>query len=460
MFHDEKNGMVRLVGRVVVALALAAFTGTLAFAADDAFADKPYMGWTSWSFYGKSVNMGDVQKQADYMINNLFAYGYTYINIDSGWRDGVDSCARAKADTSKFPTGIAGAATYVHNDANSKTKVTGLKIGIYLVPGIAVSAYDANDMICGTSYTVRDIAIKSEPGNTLGAGNSDSTYAIDFTKVDANTGKLLGDEYLQTLADLVAEWGVDFIKLDFVGPGGGLDGKVNTTLYVQHLHKALQNNASHRNIWLELSNSLNINYAKQWWVPNANGWRIDGDVERNPLWGRVLTRFTDAPKWAQYAGPGGWNDLDAVMVGLDKDTPLTETEDQTVFTLWSISCAPLYLGADMTSFSGKNAGLLPLITNPEVIAVDQAGHVATPALGTEGKTQQIWSVQNPDGTYIVALFNLDSKSDTISVPWAKLGITDTPDVRDLWARKDLGRIATQYSAEVSSNGSVLLKVTP
>jgi hypothetical protein len=400
---------------------------------------NPPMGWSSWSSLHESISTSVIEAQAKEMHDNLASVGYQYVNVDAGWQNGVDKYGRPTYDTKKFATGIAPVAAYVHS--------LGLKFGIYLVPGIPAAAVTANSPILGTRYHIRDIADTSKPGNTA----QDGSAAIDYGKPGAMA-------YVQSEANLLASWGVDYLKMDFVGPGGGKIAADNRA-DIQAWHNAIQN--SGRAIHLELSNSLSIANASTW-AKYSNGWRIEGDVECYSHctgltnWAmRVSLRFTDVPKWVQYAGPGHWNDLDSLEVGNGSTDGLSADEKQSTITLWSIESAPLLLGTDLTKLDAAD---LKLLTNKEVIAVDQAGHPAHPV--SQSAQQQVWLAKNPDGSYTVALFNLGSASATVNATWSELGIKGSASVRDLWAGKDLGTQASGFGATLASHASRLLRVVP
>jgi alpha-galactosidase len=218
---------------------------------------------------------------------------------------------------------------------------------------------------------------------------------------------------------------------------------------------------------LELSNSLSIDDASTW-QKYANGWRIDGDIEdyggehgsSYPLtdWSNVTSRFRDLPKWVQYAGPGGWNDLDSLEVGNGTNDGLTVAQRQSTMTLWAISCAPLLLGTDLTHLDPTDLGML---TNSEVIAVDQAGVPASLIGGEPTSEQQVWSAKEPGGSYAVALFNLSTTATvTVSVSWHQLGFSGSASVRDLWSHTNLGSFATGFSASLAPGASRLITVKP
>jgi alpha-galactosidase len=445
--HARTRRSLTLFAAVCAASAMAVagpWHTPVASAANDGAATRPIMGWSSWSFYREGATQSTILAQADAMHANLEKYGYTYLNIDSGWDNGYDAYGRPEANSSKYPNGIAWLATQLHD--------MGLKLGLYMLPGIPASVVAANDPIYGTPYHAKDI-ITSGAANTLGTGYD----KIDYSKPGAQA-------YVSSIVNMFASWGVDYVKLDFVGPGGG-DVAADNTADVEAWNKAIV--ASGRPIVLELSNSLSIDDASTW-QKYANGWRIDGDIEdyggehgsSYPLtdWSNVTSRFRDLPKWVQYAGPGGWNDLDSLEVGNGTNDGLTVAQRQSTMTLWAISCAPLLLGTDLTHLDPTDLGML---TNSEVIAVDQAGVPASLIGGEPTSEQQVWSAKEPGGSYAVALFNLSTTATvTVSVSWHQLGFSGSASVRDLWSHTNLGSFATGFSASLAPGASRLITVKP
>lgn len=405
---------------------------------DKDFASKPYMGWSSWSSLHKDVSEAIIKAQADVLDAKLKPFGYVYVNIDAGWEKGVDEAGRPKPNPKRFPNGMVALASYLHE--------RGLKFGLYLNPGVPKAAWDANSAIAGTSFHVRDIADSTQPGNTLGR----DAYKIDFSRPGAK-------DYIQSLADQYASWGVDFLKIDFVGPGGGRAKKVDNREEIHQWAAAIKQTG--RPIWLELSNSLSFQYAREW-RKYANGWRIDGDVEDYRVktltsWDKLCRRFDDAPQWAPFAGAGGWNDLDALEIGNGDSDGLTPDERRSVMTLWCISCSPLFVGADLTKLDPADYEIL---TNAEAIAVDQAGRPAKPL--DEHTNEQVWTARNADGSYTVALFNLGEDPATVSVAWHDLNVAGKANIRDLWSHTDLPPADDGFSDSLDPHACRLLKVRP
>lgn len=211
-------------------------------------------------------------------------------------------------------------------------------------------------------------------------------------------------------------------------------------------------------------------HARGWWY--CGHWRIycsgrgtkrgRHSFHRRHDSGRCdTTRYADAnypaPGIAPYAGPGHFNDPDMLEVGNTvAGGGMTAVEQQAQFSLWAIMAAPLILGNDLTSMSAATLGIL---ANAEVIAVDQdpLGKQGTPI--STSTTLEVWSKPlSGTKTYAVALFNRTAAAANITVTWSSLGFTGSATVRDLWAKQDLGTVATQYTANVPSHAVVMLKV--
>jgi alpha-galactosidase len=403
---------------------------------NNGLAQTPLMGWSSWSSIRSNPTEATIKAQAQALANTLKSYGYSYINLDDFWylnpTTSVDQYGRWNVDTSRFPDGMAATANYVHS--------LGLKFGIYLTPGIPVAAVRQNTPIQGTSYHAADIADTSRYETNYNFGNN-AMYYINYSKPGAQA-------FINSWADELASWGVDFLKIDGVGDWDIPD--------IQAWSTALRQ--SGRPIYFSLSNSLDVNNVSIW-QQNANGWRISGDVEcycsTLVTWNSVSSRFSIAPRWVGDGGPGGWNDLDSLDVGNGARDGLTNDERQSYMTLWAIESAPLSIGDNLTSLDSYG---LSLLTNSEVIAVDQAGHQAHPI--SQASSQQVWFANNGDGSYTVALFNLGGSTATVSVNWSSLGFSGAASVRDLWSHTNLGTVTNSFSATLNTHASRLLKVTP
>ena len=214
---------------------------------------------------------------------------------------------------------MAAVGSYVHG--------RGLKFGLYMTPGIPVEAYNQNTPILGTSYHAQDIVavpLTYAKNYCYQTGSNPNTfekvmYNIDYTKPGAQA-------FINSWANLLASYGVDFLKLDGISS--------STVPDITAWSAALQ--ATGRTVHFELSDSGYTNPKL------ANGWRIDSDIEDYsttiyPLtdWSNVANRFSAAPNYTSSAGPGHWSDLDSLEVGNGANTGLSADQRQTAMTLWA-----------------------------------------------------------------------------------------------------------------------------
>jgi len=225
--------------------------------------------------------------------------------------------------------------------------------------------------------------------------------------------------------------------MDSVTPGSYNDNlNIDNIPDVQAIRKAIAQ--SGHPIWLTLSWALDEDYLSDW-QENSNARRIEGDVECEgdcpnlTEWQRVLLRFYDLIGWENASGTRlGWNDLDSLEVGNGSIDGITDTEQQTAMTLWAMANAPMYLGGDLTKLTSYRKQLL---FNDEVLAVDQSGH---PAKQINGGYTPVWVSDLGNGTYYVALFNLNAFPTKVTIDWNDLGVPGALLMRDLWNHIDLG----------------------
>jgi alpha-galactosidase len=449
--------------RYLLALALLLPLAAPAQTPNTKFAQKPYMGWSTWSFLRGKPTEEKVKAQVDALFAaHLPDYGYRYINLDAGWTDGYDDHGVPKPNLTTFPSGMDGFGQYLHS--------RGLLFGIYLNPGVDQKLYDLNPIIEGTTAHLHDITDTTQPGST-----HKGSYRIDFTKPAARA-------YINSIVQQFARWKVDFVKLDFVGPGGG-NLPADNREELRQWHAAIQR--SKRPIWLELSNWLSIDQAPLWRA-TSNGWRIENDIECYPcgrstdpaikgnltIWSKVSERFADVRPWIRYAGPagnggeGGWNDFDSLELGNGDKDGITPAERQTMFTLWAISCAPLYLGTDLTHMDPAD---LTIITNRNLIGINQAGIPATPLdiQSLRKQIQQAWITINPDGSAILSLFNLGPDTATLKFNWREIdALRDThfaahpPKLTDLITNTEVPTPPEELDFTLESHASRVFRLTP
>jgi alpha-galactosidase len=367
----------------------------------------PPMGWNSWNKFGCDVSDELVRGMADAMVKSgMKDAGYQYVVIDDCWQVSRDSKGNIVADAQRFPQGIKAVADYVHS--------IGLKFGIYS---------DAGTMTC-----------QKRPGG-------------------------LGHEYQDAI--IYASWDADYLKYDWCNTLPGQDAPASYA----NIRDALD--ASGRPIVLSI---CEWGTAKPWlWGKEVGGnlWRTTGDIQdrwegkKNWPGGECCSNgamdIVDQQVGIEsYAGPGHWNDPDMLEVG---NGGMTTTEYRSHFSMWAILAAPLIAGNDLRNMTPETRDIL---TNKEVIAVDQD------PLGQEGRRvwkdgqQEVWAKQMKDGGRALALLNRGPSTQEIAVKWEQIGYPDhlAASVRDLWAHKDLGKFTGRFSAPVQSHEAVVVLVRP
>jgi alpha-galactosidase len=196
-------------------------------------------------------------------------------------------------------------------------------------------------------------------------------------------------------------------------------------------------------------------------------WRTTGDI--NDRWGGqekwkdgsccsngVLAIIDQEATLYSYAGPGHWNDPDMLEVG---NGGMTDVEYRSHFSLWAILAAPLIAGNDLRSMRPE---IHDILTNKEVIAVDQDAMGLQGERVAKGGDSEVWAKQLKDGSRAAVLLNRGSGEQEISVRWEDLGYpgSTSASVRDLWLHKDLGKLTGKFSATVPSHGVVMVTLKP
>jgi alpha-galactosidase len=268
-------------------------------------------------------------------------------------------------------------------------------------------------------------------------------YSSPAAKTCAGYEGSLGHE--EQDAQSYAKWGVDYLKYDWCQSGGTLE---EMKAAYSKMHDALQKTG--RPIVFSL---CQYGWHKVWeWGPAVGGnlWRTTGDISDD--YRAMASIGFDQNGLEKFSAAGHWNDPDMLEVG---NGGMNEDEYRTHMSLWAILAAPLIAGNDLTQMTPYTVAML---TNPEVIAVDQD------PLGKQGfRVMQegpfeIWMKPMADGSKVVGLFNRQHTSEPMSVSFSALNIRKSARVRDLWLRKDLGSFQGTFSTYVPSHGVVLTRI--
>eukprot|EP01090_Pellita_catalonica_P005712 TRINITY_DN15949_c0_g1_i1.p1 TRINITY_DN15949_c0_g1~~TRINITY_DN15949_c0_g1_i1.p1 ORF type:complete len:473 (+),score=57.36 TRINITY_DN15949_c0_g1_i1:182-1420(+) len=408
------------------------------------------------------------------MKEHFLHVGYEYAVIDAGWYENEfpngtqyfysDGYSRLIPSpllypSTKFSRGFKDLADWVHDQ--------GLKFGIHVMRGINVDVVERNEPIKGTNYRARDIAVKSDS----------CPWWPEWWGVDMKHPAAAA--YYDSLLELYADWGVDFIKVD--------------CMFSANLHRADLEQVSKsltktgRDIFYSLSPgdqklSAEPSEAKEL-HSFANSYRITGDFwpcwdpeTRTPPCHNGSSSVTDDFKWfpnfVELIGLDGLNGLswpDADMLpfgnvsinGKSVPTAFTMEEQHTVFTLWNIFRSPLIMGGDLRRY---NKATIRMLQNPEVLQVSQESTDNKPLWDGKPKDGLVygWTAvsTNAPSTIFVALFNLDDREIFFQQPLTEYGFTpsDIVCVRDLWERKAIGAYADSILVRIAKHGPRLLQM--
>ena len=388
--------------------------------------NKAPMGWNSYDYYDTNVNEAQVKANADYMAEHLKPYGWEYIVVDIQWyawntasqRDRyqyipfgkieMDEYGRLLPCPEKFPSSVNGAgfkplADYVHEK--------GLKFGIHIMRGIPREAASRHLPILGSSVNSCDVADPS----SICKWNPDM-YGVRSGRRGAPEGEVRpGQAYYDSILQLYAEWGVDYIKCDDI---------CNTNMYVENpysaaheiemLSKAIEKCG--RDIVLSLSPGPAL-IEKVWhYEKYANMWRITDDFWDN--WDLLLNMFERCELWQNHVACGSYPDCDMLPLGVvgqgfadERKTNFTKEEQRTMMTLWCIFGSPMMIGAELTKLDDWT---LSILTNQNVLKLLSNDYVGKQV--ARDKEHAVWSCYNEKtGEKYIALFNFKEEERQLSI---------------------------------------------
>lgn len=372
----------------------------------DKIALTPPMGWNSWNCWGLSVDDEKVRAAADQFVNTgLIDHGWTYINMDDGWEAPQRARNGEIVPNEKFPD-MKELTSYVHSK--------GLKVGIYSSPG---------PLTCG---------------GFLGSYQHEMQDAKSY-----------------------ARWGIDYLKYDWCSYGRIAKDNSLEELKKPYLLMRKCLDKAGRDIVFSL---CQYGMGEVWkWGHEVGGdcWRTTGDIE--DTWESMSNIGFSQDVCAPYTRPGYWNDPDMLVVGWVgwgpslHPTRLTPSEQYTHITLWCLLSSPLLIGCDLTKL---DAFTLNLLTNDEVLAVNQdpAAKPAQRILKTE--TGQIWIKPLEDGSIAAGLFNTSEKDQNMTLAFKDLHLSGKHKIRNLWRQKDEGSFADAFECKVPPHGAEMIRIFP
>ncbi|MEM9824335.1 MAG: NPCBM/NEW2 domain-containing protein, partial [Bacteroidota bacterium] len=394
----------------------------------------PPMGWNGWNSWAADIDEQKVRASARAMVDKgLQQYGWSYINIDDDWQGRRGGPYNAIQANEKFPD-MPGLIDSIHQ--------LGLKAGIYSSPWVM-------------TYAAR---IGGSSDRKDGAWNFPKDYRKHY-KDYRYVGQYTFDQ--EDVAQWV-DWGIDYLKYDW-------KIALPSTIRMNEVLKTCG-----RDIIFTLSNTAKIDLASEL-SQHSNSWRTSGDIR--DTWQSIYTIGFAQNNWHPYSAPGHWNDPDMLVIGdltCGKDSlhasRLSPDEQYSHISLWSLLAAPLLIGCPLERLDEFS---LNLLTNTEVIAINQDRLGRQAQMIHKAEDHQIWAKPLKDESWAVGLFYTgqygkelkdyftwkDSPSKKIKLDWSMLKINGKYQLRDVWRQKDLGIFDQAFIETVPFHGVLYLTLS-
>lgn len=429
------------------------------------FAKTAPLGWNSWDCFGAGVTEDELKANADYMAKHLKDYGWEYVVCDIQWYEtnaknndynnfaplNMDEYGRLMPAENRFSSakngnGFKPIADYCHS--------LGLKFGIHIMRGIPRQAVHADTPIKNSKFTARQVAHHF----------SVCSWNTDMYGLYNCQG---AQDYYNSIFELYASWGVDFIKCDdiCVTEFRQWDTPYSAYYEIEMIRKAID--GCGRDMVLSLSpGPAHIENADHL-AKNANMWRITGDFWDQ--WDKLHDMFDRCYLWQDKVKKGNYPDCDMLPLGrLSKNgichgpqnrmTQFTKPEQVTMMSLWGIFKSPLMMGGNMPE---NDEWTLSLLTNGEYMKMHRESTNAHQYLRNEksGRGEIIWTSNGKKCKY-AALFNTDNKAKKLLLNLADILMPDEKyEIYDIWANKSLGCFKNTFKAEIEPHGAGLYKIT-
>jgi alpha-galactosidase len=388
---------------------------------DSGLAPTPYMGWNTYYGLGAPTEQA-VKGVADHLVSSgLAAAGYKIVWLDGGWQGtpSRDPRGRLVEDKTRFPSGIPSLVDYLHR--------RGLKAGIYTDAG----AYDPAH--CG-----------------LGSGGG----------------------YYERDAKQFADWKFDAIKVDFLC---GLAQKLDPGKAFGEFRDAVAR--SGRKMILNLCNPVTAEWGQGttpqqeagynyvWGPTTGDSWRTDTDVAVGTPWPgefkNVLRNMDNNAAHPEANGPGHYNDPDYLIpmrrLPDGSGYELNEEESTSQLVMWAQMASPLIIGSDPRTLPQS---MIDTFKNPEIIAVNQDKLAIQGVRVQSAPEGDVYSkVLSGRGQRSVVLLNRGDNPSTITLDFAKAGLTGNIAVRDIRKRTNLGQFTGTFTATVPAHGTAFLRLS-
>ena len=446
-------------------------------------AERPPLGWNSFDAYDSAVTEEEFRANVDFMAEHLKEKGWEYAVVDYIWwssdpggyntkdnyerrpghanvrlnADGtmqypelvnMDEYGRLWPAVNRFPSSADGQgfkplADYVHSK--------GLKFGLHIMRGIHRLAYEKNVKILGSNQTAKDITEPYDQAEWL-----NNTMGVDPTQPG-------GQAFYDSLFAQYAEWGVDFIKADDMMGTCGAPFYGYSEGEVEMMRKAIDKTGRPMVLSLSCGEApiARANHLKQ----NANMWRVSADFWDR--WSDLRRSFQLLDKWSPHIGPHHFPDADMIPIGHisldgrphgpDRLSNFTDQENHALMSLFTIARSPLILGADLPSTPFETID--HFFRNEETLYINQYSYDNRQVVRVDDD-YAIWIARDEKSDdRFLAVFNLSEQTQKVTFNFELETMRGIYEIRDLWARKDLGAFSGAFAPKLQAHEGRLYRIT-
>lgn len=428
----------------------------------DQVALTPPMGWNSFDSFGSSVTESEFLANVDVLATRLRPHGWEYAVVDFCWSHPnpgpchnphqgpgfspmlqTDRWGRLVPAEARFPSSRGGVG---FKQIADEVHARGLKFGLHVMRGIPRQVVEEDMAICGGRFRARE------------AANQESTCPWLNHMVGVRVDAPAGRAYYDSLFELYASWGVDFVKVDDILADGTFDSQGP---YHAEEIEAIAGSIERcgRPMVLSLSPGDAPRSAAAHVSRFASMWRISADFWDD--WRRLKRQFDLCHAWTPFRRPGRWPDADMLPLGRlskrgpkgpERDSWFTWDEQITLMTLFAISQSPLMMGGNLLDLDEATLGLL---TNKAVLEVNQHAVGARQVHRVDGEV--IWTAVLPhERERVVALFNLDDTQRSFRHGPKDLGLGQGPLI-DLWSGVEVPTCGEFWQGTLPPHGCAMVK---